>query len=61
MKKTELLAPVGDINSLKAAIEAGCDAVYLGGKLFGARSYADNFTNEELIDAINYAHLYNYK
>ena len=61
MKKPELLSPVGNIESLYAAIEAGCDAVYLGGKHFGARNYSDNFTNEELIDAINYAHLYGVK
>lgn len=61
MKKTELLAPAGDMNCLKAAIKAGCDAVYLGGKMFGARSFAGNFTNEELIEAIKYAHLYGVK
>lgn len=58
MKKIELLSPAGNMDSLKAAIEAGCDAVYLGGRLFGARSFAGNFTNEEIIKAINYAHLY---
>lgn len=58
MKKVELLSPAGSFESLIAAIEAGCDAVYLGGKMFGARSYSNNFTNEELIKAINYAHLY---
>lgn len=61
MKKIELLSPAGNINSLKAAIEAGCDAVYLAGKVFGARSFAGNFTNEELKDAIYYAHLYGVK
>ena len=45
MKKPELLSPVGNIESLYAAIEAGCDAVYLGGKHFGARNYSDNFTS----------------
>lgn len=61
MKKVELLSPAGNMESLKAAIEAGCDAVYLGGKMFGARSYAENFTNEELVQAIRYSHLYGVK
>ncbi len=61
MKKPELLAPVGSFNSLIAAIEAGCDAVYLSGKLYGARSYAENFSNDELIKSINYAHRYGVK
>lgn len=61
MKKPELLSPAGNMECLKAAIEAGCDAVYLGGKHFGARNYADNFTDEEMIEAINYAHLYGVK
>ena len=49
------------MEALKAAIKAGCDAVYLGGKNFGARAYSSNFTNEEIIEAINYAHLYGIK
>ena len=57
----ELLSPAGNFECLKAAIEAGCDAVYLGGKLFGARAFSNNFSNEELIEAINYAHLYGVK
>lgn len=57
----ELLSPAGNMDSLKAAIEAGCDAVYLGGILFGARAFANNFNNEEIIEAINYAHLYGVK
>ena len=61
MKKIELLAPAGNMNCLKAAIEAGCDAVYLGGNMFGARAFAGNFSNDELIEAINYAHLYGVK
>lgn len=61
MKKVELLAPVGDKVCLKAAVEAGCDAVYIGGKLFNARSFAGNFSNEELVEAICYAHLYGVK
>ena len=61
MKKVELLAPAGNMDSLKAAVMAGCDAVYLGGVLFGARAFAGNFTNEEIVYAINYAHLYGVK
>lgn len=61
MKKPELLAPVGNIDCLKAAVNAGCDAVYLSGKLYGARSYAGNFDDEELISAIKYCHLYGVK
>ena len=53
MKKVELLAPAGNINSLKAAVMAGCDAVYLGGKNFNARGYADNFSIEELKELID--------
>lgn len=58
MKKIELLSPAGNMECLKAAINAGCDAVYLGGKLYGARSFAGNFNDEELIKAIEYSHLY---
>ena len=61
LKKPELLAPAGDFTSLKATILAGCDAVYLGGKLFGARAFSNNFSNDELIEAIKYAHLYGVK
>ena len=61
MKKPELLAPAGSFDSLIAAIEAGCDAVYLSGTMFGARKFAANFNNEELIDAIEYAHKYKVK
>lgn len=61
MKKIELLSPAGDMNCLKAAINAGCDAVYLSGKSFGARAFINNFSNEDLIEAINYAHLYGVK
>lgn len=59
--KPELLAPAGNFECLKAAINAGCDAVYLGGKLFGARNYAGNFDKDEIVEAINYAHLYGVK
>lgn len=53
----ELLAPVGSMESLYAAIQNGANAVYLGGKLFNARQYASNFEFEELREAVNYAHL----
>lgn len=57
----ELLSPAGNFECLKAAIAAGCDAVYLGGKLFGARAFSNNFDSDELIEAIKYAHLYGVK
>ncbi len=57
MKKIELLAPAGDFLSLKAAVSAGCDAVYIGGKMFGARAFSGNFSNEEICEAIIYCHL----
>lgn len=53
----EILAPVGSIESLYAAIKNGANAVYLGGKLFNARQYASNFDEEELKQAVKYAHL----
>lgn len=61
MKKVELLSPAGNFECLKAAIHNGADAVYLSGKKFGARAYADNFDNDELIEAIEYSHLYGVK
>ena len=61
MKFTELLAPAGDFACLRAAFNAGADAVYLAGKSFGARAFANNFEEEELIEALNYAHLLNKK
>lgn len=57
MMNTELLAPVGSMEALIAAVQSGADAVYLSGKQFGARHYAANFTNEELVEAVRYAHL----
>ncbi len=59
--KYELLAPAGDMECLKWAIEAGCNAVYLGGSRFGARAFSKNFNDEELVQAISYAHLYGVK
>jgi len=61
MKKVELLAPAGNMNSLKAAVMAGCDAVYLGGISYGARAFSKNFDNDEIIEAIKYCHLYGIK
>ncbi|HBN56717.1 MAG TPA: peptidase U32, partial [Lachnospiraceae bacterium] len=60
-KKLELLAPAGSFESLKAAAGAGADAVYMGGSRFGARAYADNPKGEELLEAIDYAHLHGMK
>ncbi|SHJ15097.1 putative protease [Dethiosulfatibacter aminovorans DSM 17477] len=57
MKKHELLAPAGNSESFYAAVKAGADAVYLGGKVFNARNFADNFTDNDLEDLIKYAHL----
>ena len=61
MKKVELLSPVGNQEMLYYAIHNGADAIYLSGKNYGARKFASNFTNEELISAINYAHTYGVK
>lgn len=61
MKKIELLSPVGDFECLKAAVQNGADAVYLGAADFNARYSAKNFSLEELEKAINYAHLRNVK
>ena len=54
---TELLAPAGNMEALKAAISNGCDAVYLGMQKFGARAYSDNFDIDSLKEAVGYAHL----
>lgn len=56
--RVEILAPAGSKECLKAAIAAGADAVYTGGALFGARAYAHNLTEEELLEAIDYVHLH---
>ncbi len=54
----ELLAPAGSFDSLKAAVGAGADAVYIGGSRFGARAYADNLDQERMLEAIDYAHIH---
>lgn len=56
-KMTELLAPAGNMEALKAAISNGCDAIYLGMQKFGARAYSSNFDFESLKEAVTYAHL----
>ena len=61
MKKIELLAPAGSMEAFYAAIEAGADAIYLGGYAFGARAFSDNFSNDEIVFCINYAHEYGVK
>jgi len=57
MRKIELLAPAGNFQCLVAAVQSGADAVYLAGKCFGARSFADNFDDEELEKAVDYCHV----
>ncbi|MFQ7445970.1 DUF3656 domain-containing U32 family peptidase [Intestinibacter bartlettii] len=57
MNEIELLAPVGSFDALKAAVQNGANAVYLGGKDFSARASANNFDREELIEAVKYAHI----
>ena len=59
--KVELLAPAGSFEAMIAAIDNGCDAIYLGGKNFSARAFAKNFDHQEIIDTINYCHLRNVK
>ena len=59
--KIELLAPAGDFACFQAAMNAGADAVYLGGDKFGARAYAHNFSEEEIIEALRIAHLFQKK
>ena len=61
MRKVELLAPAGDLEKLKIAFEYGADAVYIGGEIFGMRSAAKNFTKENMIEGVNFAHERNKK
>ena len=61
MQKHELLLPAGNMECLRQAVSNGCDAVYLACKSFGARKFAKNFDNEEIIEAIKYCHLYGVK
>lgn len=57
-KKVEILAPAGSFESMKAAVAAGADAVYIGGSRFGARAYADNPDEDRMLEAIDYVHLH---
>lgn len=59
--RVEVLAPGGSLDSVKAAINAGADAVYTGGQMFGAREYADNLDTEQMIEALQYAHIHGRK
>ena len=59
--KSELLAPAGSFETCRAVINAGADAVYLGGNSFGARAYADNLSEEELLNAIDFVHIHGRK
>ena len=61
MKRVELLAPAGNMESLIAAVQNGADAVYLAGKSYGARAFAGNFNDEEMVEALNYCHHYGVK
>ncbi len=61
MNQLELLSPAGDLKIYKAVVNAGADAVYFGGDLFGARAYAKNFTIDEATEAIEYGHLHGVK
>ena len=59
--RAELLAPAGSYEGLRAAVQAGADAVYIGGKMFGARAYAKNPDADELLEAIDFTHLHGKK
>lgn len=61
MRKIELLAPAGSMESLHAAVQSGADAVYMGGNKFSARAYASNFDNERMAEAVRYCHIYGVK
>ena len=61
MKKPELLAPAGDMETLIMAINSGADAVYVGGEVFSARAFAKNFDKKELVEAVKFCHLYGKK
>ena len=58
LKLPELLSPAGSIDHLKAAVNAGADAVYMGGDRFSARAYAQNFSGDRIREALHYAHFY---
>ena len=56
MQKAELLAPAGNLYKLKIALKYGADAVYIGGEAFSLRVAADNFTHDEMLEGIKFAH-----
>ena len=60
-RDVEILAPVGSMECLRAAVAAGADAIYLGGTKFGARAYAQNLSEEDLVQAIEYVHIHGRK
>lgn len=60
-QKVELLAPAGNFSCFRAAVNAGADAVYLGGEQYGARAYAGNFSTAEILDALRIAHMFRRK
>lgn len=60
-QRVELLAPAGDFACFRAAVNAGADAVYLGGEQYGARAYAGNFSSEEIVNALKIAHIFDRK
>jgi len=57
----EILAPAGTVEAMRAAVNAGCDAVYMGGDMFSARAYAGNFGTEEMAESIDYCHVFDVK
>lgn len=61
MTQVEVLSPAGSMDSFRAAVNAGADAVYVGGSMFGARAYANNFDEEQLKDALDFAHIHGRK
>ena len=61
MDKIELLAPAGDLDRLKLALTYGADAVYIGGKTLSLRTFASNFTIEDILEGVNFAHKLNKK
>ena len=58
MRKTELLSPAGNLETLMVAVQNGADAIYMAGKKFGARAFSKNFNDDEIIEAINYCSYY---
>lgn len=61
LKKPEILSPAGSMESVRAAVNAGCDAIYIGGSRFGARAYADNPQGDQMTEVIRYCHRYGVK